>query len=471
MSMCRFDDSLEHFSDSIAIFQDEKPEICYSELAAKVSALAAVLSGSKQLVFILCGANVSSIVAYLAALRADQAAVLLNGELETSALDSLLVQYQPEWIFEPVQTERSYEYQDDGHGLRKTAYRGGSRIHPDVALLLSTSGTTGSSKMVKLTKQHLYSNAAAIVEYLGIDANERAITSLPMHYSYGLSILNSHLAVGATIVLTDKSLVSREFWNIFTKYKVTSFAGVPYHYEMLLRLRFFDMDLPALKTLTQAGGRLSPQHVEQFANHAKRTGMRFFVMYGQTEASPRISYVPADAIADNPESIGISIPGGKLWLQDSSGTPIEGVDQEGELVYEGPNVMMGYATCRKDLASGDVLHRILATGDLAKRCANGYFSISGRLKRFIKIFGNRVNLDEVEQLLKKSGIDALCGGEDNRLLVALIDQTRVEEVKKCVVTSLGVHHSSIHTVVVKQFCSTSSGKIDYRKTFADLPVN
>ncbi len=466
--MLCFDESLDQFAGATALFLDDNEQISYSELAGKVAALVRIFPAEKQLVFILSEIHVQTIVAYLAALRAGQAAVLLNANMDASAFDLLLQQYQPEWIFEAVQTGHSYEYKENGHGLRRTHYRDNSTIHPDVALLLSTSGTTGSSKMVKLTKENLYHNAAAIVEYLAIDSNERAISSLPLHYSYGLSVLNSHLAAGAAIVLTDTSMMSRDFWDVLKECKVTSFAGVPYHYEMLLRLRFFNMDLPDLKTLTQAGGRLSSKFIRKFADHAATAGMRFFVMYGQTEASPRISYVPAGGIADNPESIGIAIPGGKLWLQDSNGNIIEKDNEEGELIYEGPNVMMGYATCRDDLATGDEFHNILPTGDLAKRSANGYFTISGRLKRFIKIFGNRVNLDEVELLLQNKGYDALCGGEDNHLWVAVTDHAVAGDAKKYVTSALGIHHSAIETFTVETFPTTDSGKIDYRKTFSAL---
>ncbi len=458
-----FDESLEQFADSTALIQEDGLKVSYAELAAKVECMREKLSGEKRLIFILCGANTQSIVAYLVSLRTGHTAALINSELNAANLVALEQQYKPDWIFEPVNQHRRYEYKEDGYGLRRSQYQNTKDLHSDLALLLSTSGTTGSPKMVKLTKKNLYANAASIIEYLLIDKDERAISSLPMHYSYGLSVLNTHLATGATIVLTDKSMISRDFWDIMKKYKVTSFAGVPYHYEMLLRLGFFKMELPSLKTLTQAGGKLSPKYVQKFATYAHDKNIRFFVMYGQTEATARISFIPADQIVDNPESVGLTIPGGKLWLQNSVGTPVKGYDQEGELVYEGSNVMMGYATCREELAAGDELCGKLLTGDLAKRMANGFFTITGRLKRFVKIFGNRVNLDDVEELLKRKGFDAICGGEDNSMVIVLTDESVKDEAKKCVVTALGVHHSAINVVIVDKFYVTASGKIDYKK--------
>lgn len=468
MNLLHFDESLEQFAHSTAILTDNGPSITYAELGVRVERVREKISGDKQLVCILCGLNTQSIVGYLATLRAGQTAMLINAELDADKIEYLKQQYQPEWIFEPVENHRSCEYVENGYGLRRARNSCAKPINSELALLLSTSGTTGSPKMVKLTKENLYANATSIVEYLSIGRDERAITSLPMHYSYGLSVINTHLAAGATIILTDQSMMTREFWDIFKKYEATSLAGVPYHYEMLLRLRFFDMDLPSLNTLTQAGGKLNPQYVQRFVHYAQEKNIRFFVMYGQTEATARISYIPAEKVSENVASIGVALPGGKLWLRNSNGEVIEEEEQEGELVYEGPNVMMGYATCRDDLAGGDELGGRLLTGDLATRDNDGFFTITGRMKRFLKIFGNRVNLDEVEQLLKSKGFDALCGGEDNSMLIVLTDASARSEAKKCVVTSLGIHHSGITTALVNKFFVTDSGKIDYRKTFASV---
>ena len=468
MNLLCFDESLEQFASSIAILSDNGLCLTYAELAKRVELLREKICGGKQLVFIQCGLNAQSIICYLAALRAGQTALLINADLDEKSIGELKQHYQPEWIFEPVANHQSYEYEEEGYGLRRTQSTSRTPIHPDLALLLSTSGTTGSPKMVKLTRKNLYANVTSIIEYLSIDQDDRAITSLPMHYSYGLSVINTHLAAGGTLILTDKSMMTREFWDTFKKYKATSLAGVPYHYEMLLRLRFFDMQLPSLKTLTQAGGKLGPKYVQQFADYAREKNIRFFVMYGQTEATARISYIPAERVSECISSIGTAIPGGKLWLQDSEGKVIEEEDQEGELVYQGPNVMMGYATCRDDLAAGDTFCGRLPTGDLARRDGGGFFTITGRLKRIVKIFGNRVNLDEVEHLLKRHGFDALCGGEDNAMLIVLTDESAQAEVKKCVTTSLGVHQSAIKTAVVAKFCITDAGKIDYRKTFQSV---
>jgi acyl-coenzyme A synthetase/AMP-(fatty) acid ligase len=469
-SLLHFDETLEHFADATAIYSEDGSSLSYAELASRVSPVQHILTGDKQLLCILCGLNTATIIGYLAALRAGQAVMLINADLNEEKIAHLLSRYRPEWLFEPVQQGRSYVCLADGYGLRQSHSANGPLINPDLTLLLSTSGTTGSAKTVRLNKKNLYANATSIVEYLSIDSDERAITTLPLHYSYGLSILNSHLAAGAAIVLTDESMMSRSFWDIVKQHHATSLAGVPYHYEMLLRLNFFAMDLPDLTTMTQAGGKLRPEYVQRFAAYARQTNRRFFVMYGQTEATARISFLPPDEVSNNPASIGKAIPGGKLWLQDENGELISETQQEGELVYEGSNVMMGYAARREDLAAGDKLCGKLLTGDLAVRDREGFFIITGRKKRFIKIFGNRVNLDEVEQLLKTHNFAALCAGEDNRLLIVVTDPSVQAAAGECAATLLGIHHSAVKTAVVDKFSYMASGKIDYAKTLASVAV-
>ena len=210
--------------------------------------------------------------------------------------------------------------------------------------------------------------------------------------SHQVSILNIHLMVGATILLTDHGLMQKEFWRFLKEQAATSFGGVPYTYEMLDKLRFFRMDLPALRTMTQAGGKLLPELHKKFAEYALEKDKHFVVMYGQTEATARMGYLPYEQSLKKYGSMGIAIPGGQLWLRDVNGNRITEPDVAGELVYEGPNVTLGYAQCREDLIKGDERHGILETGDMAKCDTDGYFYIVGRKKRFLKVFGNRLHL-------------------------------------------------------------------------------
>jgi len=318
--------------------------------------------------------------------------------------------------------------------------------------------------MVKLTKENLYSNCNSIVEYLNIQKDHRAITNLPLYYSYGISILNTHLMKGASIVVTDKSIISKEFWDIFKKNRVTTLNGVPYNYEILRRIGLMKMDLPSLKYLTQAGGKLNNKLVTEFAVWARENRIKFFVMYGQTEATARISYLPIDKTLEKDKSIGISIPNGKLFIKNlNSNEIIKDNFIDGELLYHGANVMMGYATKLEDLKKDDELHSILHTGDIAHKDEEGYYYITGRLKRFIKIHGNRVGLDEIEQFLKSKAYDILCTGIDNKLMIATLNEAEIENIKKDIINKYSFHHSVVKVKIVDKYPITSAGKIQYKE--------
>jgi acyl-coenzyme A synthetase/AMP-(fatty) acid ligase len=272
-----------------------------------------------------------------------------------------------------------------------------------LGLLLSTSGSTGDRKLVRLSYTNIQANCDSIVEYLGLTKEERPITTLPMEYTYGLSVIHSHVAVGATIILTNRTLFQKEFWETVEKYDVTSMAGVPYTYEMFERLRLREMDLPHLKTLTQAGGHLHEELQRKFGDWAAETGRRLFVMYGQTEATARMSYVPPEKCVEKIGSIGIPIPGGSFAIAE-----------DGELIYFGANVSMGYALKREDMALGDINGGCLKTGDMARMDEEGYFYITGRKKRFVKLQGKRFSLDQIQEILQEAFDceEIICTGND-----------------------------------------------------------
>lgn len=282
-----------------------------------------------------------------------------------------------------------------------------------------------------------------------------------MHYSFGMSVINSHLIKGATILLTDKAVIQKEFWSFMKERKATSIAGVPYTYEMLRRLRFFCMELPDLKVMTQAGGKLSAAFVKEFVDFAEQSGKQFIVMYGQTEAAPRMSYLPHDKALEKNSSIGIAIPGGEFSIIDASGNEITAANVDGELVYKGGNVCMGYAEKREDLAKGDENHGILYTGDIARRDEDGYYYITGRMKRFVKIFGNRVNLDATEQLVKAVATSCACVGVDDKLTVFTTEKAKEEEIKSLLVKKTGLNVRAFAVRVIDTIPKNTSGKILY----------
>jgi acyl-coenzyme A synthetase/AMP-(fatty) acid ligase len=283
-----------------------------------------------------------------------------------------------------------------------------------------------------------------------------------MHYAFGLSVLNSHLAVGATILLTSLPVIASPFWRFFREHQATSLSGVPETYKILKELRVERKDLTSLRTMTQAGGRLAPALVQWFGELAAERGWRFVVMYGQTEATARISFVPPARVLEKTDSIGIAIPGGTLDIVDSQGDAIEGNGVIGELRYRGPNVMMGYASTVADLTLPDTQNGVLRTGDLAWRDADGFFHIVGRLQRFIKVFGKRLGLDEVEMQLHESGYDAAVTGRDELLLIAVKGQgVDTEGILSLVSGLYQLQRSAILVVPVDRFPRSSAGKILY----------
>ncbi len=341
-------------------------------------------------------------------------------------------------------------------------------LHPDLALLLSTSGSTGSPRFVRLTHRNLEANAESISQVLDIGSADCAISSLPIHYSYGLSVITTHLLRGASIALTGQGLLEPGFWETFRTAECTSLAAVPYLYQILNRLDPDRLNVPSLNTLTQAGGRMDPALIAKFSGWITRRAGRFFVMYGQTEATARISILPCDALPDKMGSVGKPIPGGQAFIRVEDETTVE-PNRPGELVYQGPNVMMGYAGSRNDLALGDELHGVLGTGDIARIDQDGYLFITGRAKRDAKVFGLRINLDEVESMLRVHGPVAVIG-KDEKLCIYCEhgDEQAFELYRRELAVRLRIHHSAFAFVRLESLPVTGNGKIDYQK-LASLP--
>ena len=459
---------LERYKLNIAVLTDKEERLSYEELAVAAKTFADAVP-QKGLLFCLCENRIASLVGYVACLEHHIPIVLLDGSKEISVLQNLMAIYQPDYIWiatdkkDSIGGETIHSYAS--YSLQKMQYEEEvekPEINPELALCLTTSGSTGSPKFVRLSAKNVLANAESIAEYLEIDENERPVTTLPSYYSYGVSVINSHLIKGATILLTEGTVAQREFWNFMKEYKATSISGVPYTYEMLKMLRFFRMDLPCLKTMTQAGGKLNKDIAKEYIEFAQSKGKRFFVMYGQTEATARMSYLPLEHALDKYASIGIAIPRGKFSLIDVNGNAIDEPDVDGELVYEGPNVSLGYAECRADLAKGDENHGVLHTGDVARRDADGYYYITGRMKRFVKVWGNRCNLDATEQLVKAITTSCACVGVDDKITIFVTQEGLEEEIIKLLVTKTGFNNRAFEVRVIDSIPVKSSGKIDYQ---------
>jgi acyl-coenzyme A synthetase/AMP-(fatty) acid ligase len=429
---------------ALAVVGPDGGSLTYRDLADRVEDVGDRLGARRRLVLLGAGNDVDTLVTHLAALRGGHPVLLAAGQDER-AVAALTARYDPDVVAGRVDGEWT---------LTERRHGSAHDLHPDLALLLSTSGSTGSPKLVRIPASGVEANAAAIGEYLGIRPTDRAATTLPLHYCYGLSVVHSNLARGAALLLSDRSVTEPEFWTAFRDGAGTSLHGVPHTIELLDRVGFPDMDLPHLRYLTQAGGRLDPAAVRRYARLGERRGWRFFVMYGQTEATARMAYLPPERAAACPTAVGVPIPGGSLEIEDPDRTGV------GELVYRGPNVMLGYAEHPADLARAREVHA-LRTGDLARRRPDGLVEVVGRRSRVVKPFGLRIDLDRVEQLLADEGCTAACTGDDTRLVVGVTGGADVGRVARFVAGRTGLPDGAVRVVGLGELPRRPNGKIDY----------
>ena len=423
---------------------------------------------SRSLAAIVCRNTIGSALSYLCCLQRRVVPLLIDEAMDDELKQGLLAAYRPEFIFCPCGTEGGnplyslYDYDVYRHNNTSPA------LYENLGLLLTTSGSTGSPKLVRLSYDNIQSNAASIAQYLELTAADRPVSSLPMHYTFGLSVINSHVLCGAAECLTTATVFDAAFWQFCKEKRVTSIAGVPFTYECLRRLKFTAMDLPDLTLMIQAGGKLSKKLQKEFGQYAAATGKRFVVMYGQTEATARMSYLPPADCLRKIGSIGVAIPGGSFRILDDDHAELTEPNAIGELCYDGPNVSLGYAHGADDLQLGDERHGRLLTGDLAYCDEDGFYYIAGRKKRFVKIMGKRVNMDEVEQLFKNAFADrdfACTGGDDDLLVFTTAPETDCSDLEDFLIAKAGLHPSCFTIRSVAAIPKNSSGKTQY----TDLP--
>jgi len=440
-------------SERVALI-DDTDSLTYRELGKAVEHRAQnwqqIVSLHRPVVMMLIDNSLTSVVDYLTALSLDYVVLLLNPECSLVTREQYAQALTPNAVI--------------GDGTVTLLHNEPLPTDARLSLLLSTSGSTGAGKCVALSQRNLTANCDAILAYLPIVTEDITLATLPLSYSYGLSVLHTHLKAGATICFTRHSVFDKAFWEVIKNRPVTSLAGVPSFYEMLLRLRFTRMALPALRYFTQAGGKLAEAHVTSLAEYAKQTDKAFYVMYGQTEATARMAYLAPDKVLQKPGAMGQVIAGGEFKL-----TGVTEPDSEGELCYRGDNVMLGYVAKAADLAAFTPAEW-LATGDLAVCDAEGDYTITGRTKRMIKIAGERVNLDVVEHTFlsiladQNLALAACVIGEDDRLVAmysgGLSGEQNAQLTDKLVKT-LAIPKRNIRLLANVTIELLDNGKIDY----------
>lgn len=435
--------------------------LSHSELAESVEELSSQLVG--DLAFLFADSTFESIRGYLACLRAGLPVALLDAGLDPALGRRLVDLYRPSIIMGASEATETFvaDAAQPAPGVWKVAETD-RKYHPDLAVLLTTSGSTGSPKFVRLSKRNLESNTAAIIDSLGIRSRDRTITTLPLHYSFGMSVVNTFLASGASLITTECSVIDPAFWELVRMHRPTSLSGVPLTFRMLRRLDLDELGGAAIKVLTQAGGKLDTSTTLHFHDLMSRRDGRFHVMYGQTEASPRMTCLPSDCLPAKLGSAGLPLIDGVVRIVDESERELPPGSQ-GHIVYYGPNVMMGYAEQPDDLHLGYTQGDRLDTGDLGFLDEDGFLFVTGRIKRIAKVYGLRISLDEIEDLLRPEGPTAVISGS-NETVVAFCewgDSESLLQVRSQVAAKLRLPARALDLRRVDGLPTLASGKIDY----------
>lgn len=420
--------TLEKYKGNTAFLCESGMKILYDDILALSEEVADEL-GHRKLILMTASDSVAALMYYLAFLCTENVVILLPQEVHKTVYAGHIEDYHPDYICCPglwadeqdVRRGEVNRYLDYSLFVCEPEFR--KNLHQDLALLLPTSGSTGHSKLVRQSRKNIVANAQAIVGYLEISEKDRPIMSLPMSYTYGLSVIHSHIMSGASILLPSSRIYQKKFWDFFRENRGTSFSGVPYTYEIIDKMKILSMDLPYLNCMTQAGGRLSEPLQRKLAEYARQHDIRFYVMYGQTEATARMAYLPYEIFwsGEKINSIGIPIPDTQIKLFDGAGEEVTEPYCQGEITFFGRNVSMGYAEGYQDLAKGNENQFRLKTGDIAYADEDGFYYICGRRSRFIKLLGKRIHLDDIESMLQKAfpGISCAAAGNDGQLVVWL----------------------------------------------------
>lgn len=447
--------------------------ITYGDICALTDNIKELLH-ERELCFLFVENTCGSMAWIMASLASERLVpLILNVHTEQSLVNSLLETYKPSLVGMPEGCElkenlAALNLKEIGDRHSYTVFRTCHKLapmHPSLSHLLPTSGSTGSPKLVR----HMYDNVEAaglnISTFFELTVEDKPLLVLPLYYTMGLSVVFSHLKVGATVLLTHLNMTDPRFWAFIKDQEATSFTGVPYSFQILNLMRFFRMKLPKLELLTQGGGKMPTDLNLKFAEYCRDNGKRWIATYGQSECTARMTYLPAKWAVEKIGSIGIAVPNGELSLIDDEGNEIHTPHVEGEMCYRGKNVTMGYATTINDLQLGDERHGFNRTGDLAYFDEDGCYYIVGRMGRFLKLFGMRVGLDECEQIIQSncSGMECACVGTDEKMIVYITDESKKLMVKELLVDKTHIVATSFEVRVINEIPKNETGKKQYKK--------
>ena len=456
------------YKNNVAIIDNKNLNLSYKEILIETNKIKNKVKNN-SLILIISENSVGSLLAYIFCIIKNHVGIIVDSKTTQKNILKIFKNYQPNYIFLSKEKKNMFKkiclekYYFFDQILMKNKLDKKKKLNKNLSLLLSTSGSMGSTKFVKLSKRNLKHNADSIIGYLKINKKDSTITNLPISYSYMLSIINTHFEVGASIIVSKYSLIEKEFWRIIKKSKITSFNGVPYTYEMLTSLGLKNIRVNTLKYLTQAGGKLEITKLKEIIQFCKKNKLKFFSMYGQTEASPRISYLKPEFIEKKIGSIGKGMPGSEIYIVDKSGKKIFKPFKEGEVVCNGKNVFMGYSKNYSDLKKANEENDKLKTGDLGYFDKDGFFYLTSRINRITKIYGNRIDLSTLEILMSQKGYKVVCISDNKNIFVFIEKKYDKKKVLNSISKITNLNVSSFKLIKLKSFPRTLNNKISYSK--------
>lgn len=392
--------------------------------------------GEGQHIILISPNSVFFLTAYLGILKSGNVCIPLNFAVEQGNLDFILNSTECTTVFIANGIKRKLEFSskvqliDERESLSIIDRQELIDLNSDfdknkVAEIIYTSGSTREPKGVMISHQNIIANTNSIIEYLKLSSKDIMSVVLPFFYCYGLSLLHTHLKVGGSIVLNNSFIFLGTVINDLKNYKCTGFAGVPSHFQILLKKSqtFKNEEFPSLRYVTQAGGKLHTVFIKEFIEAFPTK--EFYVMYGQTEATARLSYLPLEIIKTKTSSIGKAIPGVKLRIVNAKGEDV-GINEEGELLASGDNIMLGYFKDEEETTK-TIIDGWLHTGDIATKDEDGYIYLVARKKEIIKVGGKRVSPKEIEEVILSlpEVVDCTISGIEDELLGEALQATIV----------------------------------------------
>ena len=456
------------YKNRIALLNCNNEKIYYQDLIIYSKQIAKKIR-EKTLTLILVDNSLTPAVCYISLLNKKRPMLILNQNISNKFLNNIIKKYEPENICLSNKSylKKNYKNYKSNFKFRefqflKSKSEDNFKVKHDIGLLVSTSGSTGSVKCVRQTYGNLNSNTLAIIKYLKLNETNTTITTLPLSYTFGMSIINTHLKVGSKILVTKKSLFEKKFWKVFKNNNINTIYGVPFTFEILDKLNFFLINNSNLKLIAQAGGKISENLQKKIGNYSKKYNKMFYVMYGQAEATTRISYLPYKNVLKKIGSIGVPIDGGRMSLVNNNKI-VRKKNSIGEIVYEGKNVCMGYASRKSDINKNDEWNGKIFTGDLAKQDNDGYYFIVGRKKRFAKIYGKNINLDEIENLikLKFDTSDSAVISKGNKIIIYTSVKKLIKKIFIYITKVFDLNINSFEVIFLKKIPKLSNGKNNY----------